>query len=416
MDRPREAEPPWSFRRMRWVALAIVGILAFIALDRFWLRAGAGIELADFLIAEVRRGALSIEVQGAGALEPVSERWVTVAVEGTVEQVLARPGQKLARGDGIVRLANPQVRRRLGQARLALAEMRADDRRHAADVTNRRLAAEARLLEVRAGHDEQRLRLEAMEELRDQQAVSEVDFRSQEIRTGQAEAQAEFEARRFEELKVAMQAERDASETRLAARRAALNEAEAELDALAVASGVEGTLRELFVDPGAFVAAGGRVARVVDTSALTAVVRVPEFYASHLTPGQNAVASVLDRRIPGTVTRVDPAVTDGTVAIDVEFGEPLPPGARPDLSVRATVTVAELPDVLHVRRPLRVRDYTTADVFLLAQNEGLASRTAVRFGMGTLKDVEVLDGLSEGDRILLGSASRLEGVDVVTVR
>ena len=128
------------------------------------------------------------------------------------------------------------------------------------------------------------------------------------------------------------------------------------------------------------------------------------------------MATVLDSRIPGTATRVDPPVTQGTVAIDIELGGPPPAGARPDLSVRATVSVAELRDVLCVRRPLHVRDQTTADVFVLATDESLATRTAVRFGMGTLKDVEVIQGLKEGDKLLLGNTSRLEGLDVVAVR
>ena len=155
MDRPRDPESPLSVRRIAWVASALLAILVFIAVDRLWLRAQDGIEIADFVTADVQRGALSIEVQGAGALEPVSERWITAAVQGTVEKVLLRAGQEVARGGEIVRLANPQFRRQLTQARLALAEIEADHRRHAADATDRGLAAEARLLEVQADRDEQ---------------------------------------------------------------------------------------------------------------------------------------------------------------------------------------------------------------------------------------------------------------------
>ena len=104
------------------------------------------------------------------------------------------------------------------------------------------------------------------------------------------------------------------------------------------------------------------------------------------------------------------------MAIDIELTGPLPTGARPDLSVRATITVAELRDVVYVRRPLHVRDHTTADVFVLHENRSLATRTVVRFGMGTLKQVEIVQGLQEGDTLLLGNSSRLEGLDVVAVR
>lgn len=416
MDRPRKAASRWSVRRVAWVSTAALAIIAAIGADRFWLRAQEGVDLADFVTADVRRGTLLVEVQGAGVLEPVSERWLTAVVPGTVEEVLARPGAKLGAGDPIVRFANPTVRRELVQARLVLAELEADDRRHAAEVTDRRLAAEARLLDANAQRHEQELRLDAQAQLREQNAISEIDFRSQQIRTDQAKTHAEFEARRFEEVKTALQAERQASEARVQARQAVVEEAEGALASLVVAARVPGTVREVFVNPGEFVVAGGQVARMVDTSSLVAVVRVPEFYASRVAAGQDATATVLNSDILGTVGRVDPAVTEGTVAVDIVLDGPLPTGARPDLSVRATITVAELDDVLYVRRPLHVRDNSTADVFVLDEDDRVATRTTGRFGMGTLRDIEVADGLREGDTLLLGNQTRLERLDVVVVR
>ena len=416
MDRPRGAGPPLSVRRVGWIALALAAIGAFVAADRLWLRADGTIDLGDFATAEVRRGALAVEVQGVGALEPVSERWITAEVQGTVQEVLVLPGEKVEPGEAIVRLANPQVRRRVAQAGLALAESEADRRSHRAAVTERRLAAEARILDAQADHDEQELRLQAQTELREKKAVSEVDFRSQRIRADRARARVDFERRRFDELQVSLEAERDARDARVAGRRAALADAEAERASLAVAAEAAGTLRELLVEPGAHVPAGARVARVVDTSSLKAVVRVPESYASGLAGGQGALATVLGREIPGGVVRVDPAVTEGAVTVDIEMHDRLPVGARPDLSVRATVTVARLQDALFVRRPMQVRDHGTADVFVLASDGRLATRTGVRFGMGTTTHVEVAEGLLEGQTILLGDTSRLAGRDVVAVR
>ena len=113
---------------------------------------------------------------------------------------------------------------------------------------------------------------------------------------------------------------------------------------------------------------------------------------------------------------MDPAVTEGAVTVEIELHDRLPVGARLDLSVRATITVAQLQDALFVRRPMQVRDHGTADVFVLASDGRLATRTGVRFGMGTATHVEVAEGLLEGQTILLGDTSRLAGRDVVAVR
>ena len=98
----------------------------------------------------------------------------------------------------------------------ALAESEADRRSHRAAVTERRLAAEARILDAQADHDEQELRLQAQTELREKKAVSEVDFRSQRIRADRARARVDFERRRFDELQVSLEAERDARDARVA--------------------------------------------------------------------------------------------------------------------------------------------------------------------------------------------------------
>ncbi len=416
MDRAREPDSRRLLRPIAWAVAAVLLIVAFIVADRLWLRPGVGLDLQDFMTAEVRRGELAIEVQGAGALEPISERWVTAEVAGVVQQILARPGHEVAAGSRIALLVNPQLQQAVNQARLGLAEVSADQQRHRANLTDRRLTGEARLLAAQADYDENRLRLEAQEELRDQQAVSEIDYRTQQIRTQQAESQLEFETRRFEELGGELEADLAAGEARLEARREALRSAEQQVRDLAVATDMAGTIRELFVDPGQRVAAGGQIARVVDTTALMGVVRVPESYASHLVLGQEAVVTVLGTELPGRVSRVDPAVTQGSVTVDLELEGALPQGARPDLSIRATITVARMADALHMRRPLNARDLGTADVFRLTEDGQAAQRTTVRFGLGTLREIEVVDGLAEGDTVILGDTARYEDEETIVIR
>lgn len=416
MDRPRPPSSRNMIRGIAWGGAAVTAIALFVVVDRLWLRAAVGLERADILIATVERGRLPIDVQGAGVLAPASERWITSRVSGTVQEVDVRPGQQVTAGTTVVRLINPQLEQAVVRSRLALAETNAEHRRRLADFTDRRLAAEARVLDRQASFDEQSLRLEAQTELRDTDAISDLDYRSTQIRTEQARQNVEFERRRAAELESALAAELAASEARLAASEAALAEAEREVRNLAVSADAAGTLRELLVEPGERIMAGTQVARVVDSRSLIAAIRVPESYAARLAAGQPAIAMVLNAEIPSVVVRVDPAVTRGSVAVELEFAAPLPAGARPDLSMRAVVTVAELDDVLFVRRPTHVRDESRADVFRLAQDGQSAVRTPVRFGFGTLKEIEVRDGLEEGDAIILGNTARFENEETIAIR
>ena len=195
-----------------------------------------------------------------------------------------------------------------------------------------------------------------------------------------------------------------------------MRDAEHQVEALIVTATFRGTLRELLVEAGATVSIGDRIARVADTSTLMAAIRVPETYASHLSVGQAVVVYTLNLEIAGTVKRVDPAVTDGGVTIDVSFVEALPSGARPDLSIRASITVAERHDALYVRRPIGVREASLADVYVLDPTAERANRMPVQFGMGTLNQIEIVAGLTGGDRILIGDTERFQDQETISIR
>ena len=416
MDRQRERDAGRTVRRVVWLTLAIMAIVAFIVIDRVWLRSFSAIDLADFMTAKVERGTFQVEVRGAGVLEPIFERWVTARVEGTVEEIFARVGQEVDADAVIVSLVNPELHQAVASARLSLIETNADHRRRLAELTDRRLEGEARLLDQQATLDELQLRLEALTELRQEHAISEIDYKSAQIRAELAIANLDFQRRRFTELQEVLAAEQAASEARLAATEAALREAERRVEALLVIAGTSGTLREILVEPGRRLSAGAQIARLVDTSALMGVIRVPESYASRVTPGQSVVATIFNVEVPGVVTRVDPAVTQGSVTVDIKFTDKLPTGARPDLSIRATIVVAALHDTVFVRRPLQIRDDSTSEVFRLTAGNQSVNRVMVRFGIGSLRDIQVLDGLVEGDTIIISDTSQYIYDDTMPVR
>lgn len=416
MDQLREPDNRALWRRIAWGALALVVVAVCIVVDRVWLRAGVGIELEDFAVAQVTRGDLPIEVQGAGTLTAVSERSITAPTAGVVEEIFVQASSEVAPGDRLVSLASPRLQQVANQERLNLAQAEAEHRSHRATATDQRLSGEERVLVAQVRYDESRLKLEAQAELWDKQAVSEIDYKTQQLHTDQAKAQLDFEHRRFAELSASLEAGQAAQDARLEARREALREAERNVRNLQVTSDLGGTVRALLVQPGQRVGEGEPIAQVVDTTRLMGVVRVPEFYASHLAPGQPVTVSALDAEISGVVSRVDPAVTQGSVTVDVELADALPPGARPALSIRATIRVAELKDALFVRRPTQVRDMSAGDVFRLTADRQFAQRVAVRYGLGTLRHIEVLEGLAEGDAVILGDTARFDDEESVAIR
>ena len=395
--------------------VCVAGIGGFIAIDHYWLR-DVGVDLAETVTATVERGTLPIRVSGTGTLKPVAERWVSTRVGGTVEDIFVQVGERVRAGTPVATLDSPQLIEAAVQARLALAEANARHRRERVNLAQQRLDGEARIMEAHSAYEELRLRLEAQTELRDKGAVSEIDYESVRIRTGQAKAHWDFEKRRFAELEGALEADQEAEEARLAAQRAATEHAERQLDRLTVRTAIRGTVQTVQIELGELLTARAQVAKIADTTALGARIRIQESLAGGVVSGQRVVTTVLGRQVSGKVTRVDPAVVDGVVAMDVAFDGELPAGARPDLSVVAIVTVARLEDVLFVRRPANARNGTVIRLFKIDAGGTRAVRTEVALGLGTLKRIEVLTGLDEGDVVVIGDMSHYEGQDEVPLR
>jgi multidrug efflux pump subunit AcrA (membrane-fusion protein) len=164
------------------------------------------------------------------------------------------------------------------------------------------------------------------------------------------------------------------------------------------------------------VLSGQLLARVASPERLKAVLYVPQGNARDLGLGLPAVIDTRDGTVRGRVSRVDPAVQNGTVTVEVMLDGALPRGARPDLSVDGTIEIERLSDVLSVGRPATGASETTARLFRLEPGGHTAVRVPVRLGRASFNAVEVLEGLEAGDRIILSEMSRFDHLDRIRLR
>ena len=210
---------------------------------------------------------------------------------------------------------------------------------------------------------------------------------------------------------------RDSIEPQLAAKQAAVEQLKAsaemrmnEVENLHVRAGMTGVLQQLPVEVGQRVMPGTNIARVADPTKLKAQIKIAETQAKDIQINQPASIDTRNGIIPGHVIRVDPAVEQGTVTVDVALDGALPKGARPDLSVDGTIELERLDNVLYVGRPAFAQDGATVGVFKLASN-GEAVRMPVHFGRSSVNTIEILDGLKEGDQVILSDTSAYDSHD-----
>jgi HlyD family secretion protein len=182
-------------------------------------------------------------------------------------------------------------------------------------------------------------------------------------------------------------------------------------ESLEVRAGLDGVLQEIAVEVGQQVAPGTNLARVADPSRLMARIHVPATQARDVATGQRADVDTRNGVISAKVARVDPAVHDGTVTVDLALAGELPRGARPDLNVDGTVEIERLEDVVFVGRPAFGQEGSTVGLFRIERDGVHAARVKVKLGRVSVNTVEVVEGLKPGDEVVLSDTSRWDEVD-----
>jgi HlyD family secretion protein len=188
------------------------------------------------------------------------------------------------------------------------------------------------------------------------------------------------------------------------------------MDALHVRAGIDGVLQLVPVEVGQHVVPGTNLARVADPKKLRAEVKIAETQAKDVMPGQKATIDTRNGIVNGHVSRVDPSVINGTVTVDVTIDDPLPPGARPDLSVDGTITLENLRDVLYVGRPVHGQADSTIGIFKIIEDGSEAVRVNVKLGRSSVNTIEILQGLKVGDKVILSDMSAWDNFDRVRLK
>jgi multidrug resistance efflux pump len=368
----------------------------------------------------VEHGTMIRQVRGPGTLVPEQMRWITAVTAGRIEQILSLPGTTVEDGDLIMRMSNPdvdmqllQAQQQLSQARASLAQLRTSLQTQ--ELTQRGTVATMRTQFLDAERNyltNQRL----FDENPDLIARADLD-RSKEL-VDELRARYEIEEDRLEVMRSTSQAQLDAQTEQIARLEELVQFNRERLQSMQVTVPVGGVLAALEVQlqEGQWVQSGQNLSRVVVPGRLKAEIRITQTQAQDIVIGQTALIDTRTDTIAGTVTRIDPAVRNGTVTIDVSLPEELPSSARPDLSVDGNVIIERLDDVTYVGRPTFGQANQRVSIFKLTGDGAYADRVTVQLGASSVNDMEVREGLAPGDVVILSDMSRWDGFDRVRLR
>ena len=408
-------------KKIKQMAFAIAGLLVVGLVSVVLARlkpAAPTVERATVWVDTVKRGAMLRQVRGLGTLVPVDEarRWVPAATQGRVERIVLRPGATVTPDTVVLVLDDPQARQLLDESQQLLLAAQADLASLDARLQTERLNQRSIAATVEADYEQAKLEREVNEDLAKDGLVSNLILKQSTVKANSLETRNRLEQDRVKVAEDNIRAQLKAQQARIDQLQSLVALRQDQVNRLQVRAGMNGVLEQVPVDVGQQVAPGTNLARVADPTRLKAELRIAETQARDLTIGQVAQVDTRNGIIPGKVIRIDPAAQNGTVTVDVELTGELPRGARPDLSVDGTVELERLDNVLYVGRPAFGQEQSTVGLFRLDPATGEASRTQVQLGRSSVNTIEVMNGLTEGDSVVLSDMSAWDQFDRIRLR
>jgi multidrug resistance efflux pump len=413
MDIPRVKKP--SRTKPILISAAILVVVGTVGLAQ--LRPAApSVERGTLWIDTVKRGEMLRQVRGNGTLVPEDLRVVSALTAGRIDRVLVRPGAMCDVNTVLLEMSNPDVQLQSLDAERQEKLAEADLASLNASLESERLAAVSSVAQAKRDANEAARLLMVAERLSGEGLTSSMEIDRAKDNLDEAKGRFDSETERLNLLTVSLKAQLALRQSEVERLRAIARFQVDRVASMTVRAGQKGVLQSLSLEPGQWVNPGQELARVAGQEKLKAVVRVPETQARDLAIGLKAEVDTRNGIVQGHVSRTDPGATNGSVTVDISLDGELPRGARPDLSVDATIEIERLPDVIYVGRPADGSSEATVGLFVLDPDGRYAHRVQVDLGRGSVNAIEVRKGLKPGDQVILSEMGRWDAVDRVKLQ
>ena len=402
-------------RRRQAIVLSIVILLVVAAsIGIYRLQPAApGVERGTIWPGTVKRGSMIRQVRGLGSLIPSQEftRQIPAETEATVIRIRMLPGSQVKADSILAEMINPATEQAAVDAQLQLKEAEAEYQALEVKLRSDLMDQKASAATVEADHSQAALQAETDKALYDLGVISGLAYKTSKSKADELTTRNDLEGQRLTIAEKAIAAQLLEQKAKVDQSRALAQLKQKQLDDLKVRAGIDGVLVDLPLEVGQHVAPGTMLAKVVQPNHLMAELKIAETQARDVQIGEPASVDTHNGVVAGSVTRVDPAVQNGTVTVDVKLTGDLPKGARPDLSVDGTIDLERLDNVLYVERPAFGQEDSTISLFKMDPDQKGAVRVSVKVGRASVNAIQVLEGLHEGDTVILSDMSRWDNTD-----
>jgi len=410
-------------KKIRQIIYVCVGVVVILGITLGLSRlkpAAPSVDKGTLWPGVVQRGPMVVDVRGLGTLVPEKINFVSAPADGSVKDHMLA-GVTVKADTVIMDLSSPQLEQQTLDAEYQLKGAQATLQQTKASLENQLMALRTTAASVSSQYRTAEMTKEDFEKLGKLGLKADLDVKT-------AQVQAEELAKENDLAQKEVQTFQDSINDQLAVQQATVDQKKALynldktlLDQLHIRAGIDGVLQEVDIEVGQKVVQGTLIAKVANQTQLKAALQIPETQANQVQVLQKASIDTHVGIIPGHVIRIDPQVANGTRTVDVHLDGPLPQGAVPQLSVEGTVEIERLENVLFVDRPVHGEANSTIGLFKVVgqvpwSDAKEAVHVPVKVGVVSVNKIQILNGLSVGDTVILSDMSQDDAYERIELK
>jgi HlyD family secretion protein len=394
-----------KIRRLIYIVITVAVLVPVTVIVVKLKPASQTVERGTLFVGEVKRGPMTRNVRGLGTLVPEDIHWIPATTQGTVEKIIAHPGDEVKADTVLIELSDPDSQQALIQADTQLKAAQASYNNIKVQLQTQRLNEEAVAAKTQSDFHQAQMQADTDIDLDQKGLVRHLQAQLSASTAKNLEKQNEIEQKKLDGMKESERAQLAGQDAEVSRLQAMYSLKKSQVESLHVRAGSSGVVQVVPVEVGARVQPGANLARVSDPTHLKAQIKIAETQIKDVLIGQPASIDTRNGVVDGRVARIDPSSQNGTFTVDVTLVGELPKGAKDNLSVDGTIELEHMENVLYVSRPVHGQEQSTVGLFKLVNGGSEAVRIQVKLGRTSVSDVEVLQGLNPGDQVILSDMS-----------
>lgn len=413
VDQPINAQILGQRRRLR--ILVLVGALGSLGATAWGVNrmVSPSVALDQIRVSQVHRGSIANTINAAGVVIPISETQVSSPIQSRVARVVARPGQEVKAGELLLELDDTVLRVAVDNLReqVAQQENRVESLQLAMTQKLKQVASDIELMQLDL--ESAQVKLGRYERLGKSGAFSASDLDAARLAVKRSEIELRQKRESVADTRRATATDMEGARLQKSIYEKQLAQQQELLAQTRVRAPFDGMLSWVLTDEGASVTAGQLVAKVSRLHSYRVEATVSDFYARYLAPGQAVRVGYSGQVLAGRVQTVLPEIVDGTVKLRVSLDQPGHPLLRNKLRVDVNIVTDSKPDALVVDAGPAFNGRGPQQAFLVTGGE--ARKVPIDMGLGDGRNVEVLSGARDGDRLIVSDTSQFKHLDHIRI-